>query len=139
MTNVYPPKHPKIGDTILEVKNLAREGVFEDVSFTLRAGEILGMSGLVGAGRTEVARAVFGLDKLQSGGDLAEGEKVQIRRVPDAIRRGSSTCRRTGRAKAWCCAARSGEYRAGEPEAFQPGILLNRKQEDREAAQMSKS
>ena len=138
MTNVYPPKHPKIGDTILEVKNLTREGVFEDVSFTLRAGEILGMSGLVGAGRTEVARAVFGLDKLQSGEIWLKGKKVEIRRVPDAIRAGIIYLSEDRKGEGLVLCRSIGENIAlANLKHFSRGFLLNRKQEDREAAQMS--
>ena len=138
MTNVYPPKHPKIGETILEVKNLTREGVFEDVSFTLRAGEILGMSGLVGAGRTEVARAVFGLDKLQSGEIWLKGKKVEIRRVPDAIRAGIIYLSEDRKGEGLVLCRSIGENIAlANLKHFSRGFLLNRKQEDREAAQMS--
>jgi rhamnose transport system ATP-binding protein len=56
-----------LGEVLLEVKNLTRRGVFEDVSFTVRAGEIVGFAGLVGAGRTEVLRAVFGVDPYDAG------------------------------------------------------------------------
>lgn len=65
-------------EVILEVKNLKREGVFRDISFKLKKGEILGMSGLVGAGRTEVARAIFGADKIDAGEIYVHGKKVDI-------------------------------------------------------------
>jgi len=65
-------------EIILEVKNLTREGVFKDISFNLKKGEILGMSGLVGAGRTEVARAIFGADKIDAGEIYVHGKKVDI-------------------------------------------------------------
>ncbi len=65
-------------EVILEVKNLTREGVFRNISFKLKKGEILGMSGLVGAGRTEVARAIFGADKIDAGEIYVHGKKVDI-------------------------------------------------------------
>jgi rhamnose transport system ATP-binding protein len=64
---LFPKQDAEVGDPVLEVRGLTREGVFRDVSFVLRSGEILGLAGLVGAGRTEVARAIFGIDSLDSG------------------------------------------------------------------------
>ena len=79
----------KTGDTMLEVRDL-RVARFPDVpiSFELRAGEVVGMAGLVGAGRTEVARAVFGIDRTLGGEVRVQGEKVSIRHPQDAIRAG---------------------------------------------------
>ena len=65
--SLFPKTEGAIGETILAVDRLTRRGVFEDVSFTVRAGEIVGFAGLVGAGRTEVLRAVFGVDGYDSG------------------------------------------------------------------------
>ncbi len=64
---LYPKVHTTPGALILEARGLTRKGYFEDVSFQLRAGEILGFAGLVGAGRTEVAQALFGIDSLDAG------------------------------------------------------------------------
>ncbi|OMH36734.1 sugar ABC transporter ATP-binding protein [Tersicoccus sp. Bi-70] len=64
---LFPKTDGTVGETILEVAGLTRRGVFEDVSFTVRAGEIVGFAGLVGAGRTEVLRAVFGVDDYDAG------------------------------------------------------------------------
>jgi ribose transport system ATP-binding protein len=73
----YPDKTAHIGDPILEVKNLYGLGV-EDISFTLHQGEILGFAGLVGAGRTETCRVIFGADKMDQGEILFNGKPVQI-------------------------------------------------------------
>ena len=62
-----PEAGAEIGAPVLEVKRLTREGVFFDVSFEVRAGEIVALAGLVGAGRTEVARAIFGIDRPDAG------------------------------------------------------------------------
>jgi rhamnose transport system ATP-binding protein len=67
ISSLYPKGPTTPGDVILEVRSLTRRGYFEDVSFTLRRGEILGFAGLVGAGRTEVAQALFGIDRIEAG------------------------------------------------------------------------
>jgi ribose transport system ATP-binding protein len=72
-------------DVVLEVRNLRRGGAIRDVSFNLRKGEILGFAGLMGAGRTEVARAIFGADPLDGGDILVRGSKVAIRSPQDAV------------------------------------------------------
>lgn len=76
LTEIYPPKHNKATDEILRVENLCQKGVFEDISFTLRKGEILGFSGLMGSGRTEVMNALFGITHPTSGNIYINGEKV---------------------------------------------------------------
>ena len=63
LTEMFPEKRNRPGEPVLRVEGLSRPGVFEDVSFELREGEILGMAGLVGSGRTEIARAIFGADR----------------------------------------------------------------------------
>ncbi len=88
MDNIYPVKETPVGEPIFEVKNFNQPGVFSDISFTLHSGEILGMAGLVGAGRTETMRAVFGLDPHESGEMYLEGKKLDIKTVPDAINEG---------------------------------------------------
>ncbi len=85
MSNMYPEKTSTPGEVALEVRNLTRYGSFEDVSFTAKKGEILGFSGLVGAGRTEVFRCVFGVDPPDSGEIYVNGRKAHIRGTRDAI------------------------------------------------------
>lgn len=75
-------------DIVLEVRNLQREPAIRDVSFKLRKGEILGFAGLMGAGRTEVARAIFGADPLDGGEILVRGKSVKIHSPKDAVRLG---------------------------------------------------
>ena len=75
-------------DVLLTVKNLTRKGAFENVSFTLKRGEILGFSGLMGAGRTEVARAIFGADPLSSGEVFLGDEHLHIHSPVEAIEHG---------------------------------------------------
>ncbi|MDY3737969.1 MAG: sugar ABC transporter ATP-binding protein [Peptoniphilaceae bacterium] len=71
---------------VLEVKNLNYKDKIKDVSFKLRKGEILGFAGLMGAGRTEVARAIFGADPLESGEIYVNGKKVEIKNTEDAVK-----------------------------------------------------
>jgi rhamnose transport system ATP-binding protein len=85
---LFPKEAAKIGAPALEVRNLTREGVFRDVSFTVRHGEIVGLAGLVGAGRSEVARALFGIDPLDRGEVLRDGDPVSIGSPRDAMRAG---------------------------------------------------
>ena len=85
MTDVYPKEEVPIGDKLLEVERLCLDQVFHDVSFYARRGEIVGFAGLMGAGRTEVMRSVFGLDPISSGTVKIRGRAVQIRRVRDSI------------------------------------------------------
>jgi len=84
----FNKKEKEIGDVILEVRNLTRESHFTDISFNLRKGEILGISGLVGAGRTEIIRAIFGSDKFESGEINLWGKKVDILSPQKAIELG---------------------------------------------------
>lgn len=83
---------PKItfdsGKEILRVENLSRKGAFEDVSFSLNRGEIVGLTGLVGAGRTEVARAIFGADRITGGAIHLDGLPIRVRSPRDAIAHG---------------------------------------------------
>ncbi|KZL90556.1 sugar ABC transporter ATP-binding protein [Clostridium magnum] len=88
LTNYYTRTYNEPGETILEVKNLTREGILKDVSFKIKKGEILGMAGLMGAGRSEVMRAIFGLDPIDSGEIFIEGKKVDIKDPNDAMRYG---------------------------------------------------
>jgi len=73
---------------VLEVKNLTRRGVYRDISFQLREGEILGLSGLVGAGRSEIVRGVFGLDEVDGGEVFLGGEKLALGNPAAALKRG---------------------------------------------------
>ena len=84
-------RNDSIGDVLLEVKNLCTD-VLQNVSFTLHKGEVLGLAGLVGAGRTEVARAIFGVDHITSGEIIFDGKPVVFREPRDAIRAGIALC-----------------------------------------------
>jgi len=86
MDNEYPARTVhEFGPEVLRVEHLNVKNKVHDVSFSLRRGEILGIVGLVGAGRTETVRAIFGADKAQSGDVYVNGQKVRIRNPQDAI------------------------------------------------------
>lgn len=88
LTERYPERTPNLGKTVLQVKNFSRKGVFENVSFSVHSGEILGVSGLMGAGRTEIMRAIFALDKFDSGELWMNGKKVNVKTPYQAIEQG---------------------------------------------------
>lgn len=88
LTDVYPEGDAKIRDVVLEVKKFQRDGVFRDISFQVKQGEILGFYGLVGAGRSEVMRAIFGIDKPTGGELFIEGKPVRIKVPTQAIDHG---------------------------------------------------
>ncbi|MDI3548515.1 MAG: ribose transport system ATP-binding protein [Halanaerobiales bacterium] len=88
LTNSYPPREVTPGEVVLEVKNLTREGVLDNISFSLRQGEILAIAGLVGSGRTELVRALYGADPKDSGEVIFKGKPIQIDSPKDSINHG---------------------------------------------------
>lgn len=88
LTERYPARTPNPGEVVLDVKHASRKGLFEDISFQVRSGEIVGFSGLMGAGRTEMMRALFGLDQLDGGEVHVFGKKASIRKPVDAVKLG---------------------------------------------------
>lgn len=88
INDFFPVNNSKKGERIFSVENLSTKGKFENINFEIKAGEVLGIAGLMGAGRTEIARAIFGLDKYDSGEIILRGNKVEIKSPEDAIRNG---------------------------------------------------
>jgi ribose transport system ATP-binding protein len=86
--NLYPKKSQSIGETVFEVRNFNSPGLFENISFDMKEGEILGFYGLVGAGRTELWRAILGIDPYESGEVFYLGERKHITNYKDAIKEG---------------------------------------------------
>ena len=84
----YPKADVAPGEVRLSVRNLTRDGVFKNVSFEVRAGEIVALAGLVGAGRSEVARAIFGIDQVDAGEVHIAGKPLQLGRPQAAVRAG---------------------------------------------------
>jgi ribose transport system ATP-binding protein len=85
---MFPKQPASIGEVILEVKGLSREGCLKDLNFKLHKGEILGIAGMMGAGRTEMARALFGIDKKTSGHIYVDNKEINVGSPEDAIKAG---------------------------------------------------
>jgi len=85
--NIYPDRNQKSKKVLLTVDHLNVEGLLHDISFQVHEGEILGIAGLVGSGRTDLARAIFGVDKITSGRVYLRGENEDIQRINDAIKK----------------------------------------------------
>lgn len=88
LTQMYPPKNADIGHVVLKVNDISKEGYFKNVSFDVRKGEILALTGLVGAGRTEVCQTIFGIMTPDKGTFELEGETVRIKSPIDALKYG---------------------------------------------------
>jgi ABC-type sugar transport system ATPase subunit len=88
ITQMFPKETVPIGDVVLSVRNLTLRGVFHDVSFDVRAGEILGFAGLVGSGRSNVAETIFGVTPANSGQIFIRGEEVRMSSPAVAMRHG---------------------------------------------------
>lgn len=88
ISQMYPKKTAKIGNIALHVKNISKEGYFKDVSFDVRKGEIVALTGLVGAGRTEICQSIFGIMAPDSGSISLEEKEIKIKTPIDALKHG---------------------------------------------------
>lgn len=88
LDQMYPEKTAKIGETVLKVEHISKEGYFKDISFEVKKGEILALTGLVGAGRTEVCQTIFGIMNPDSGRIVLEGKEVNIKTPVEAFENG---------------------------------------------------
>ena len=88
LTDIFPKLNLEPGEVILEVSNLSKEGEFHDINFQIKRGEIIGVAGLMGSGRTEVMQTIFGMTKPDSGEIKFDGQKVNIQNPMHAIRLG---------------------------------------------------
>ncbi|KIL35945.1 D-ribose transporter ATP-binding protein [Cohnella kolymensis] len=89
MTQIFPERERHdLDEVVMEVRNFSREGVFDNISFKLYKGEILGISGLMGSSRTELMESIFGLEHISQGQLFLNGEPVKIKSTSDAISRG---------------------------------------------------
>ncbi len=88
MSNFFPPRQHNIGEEVLRAEHVKAGAAVKDISFNVRKGEIVGLSGLVGAGRTECVRAMIGLDKLDSGAVYLEGKEIHLKNIREAFDHG---------------------------------------------------
>jgi rhamnose transport system ATP-binding protein len=88
VSELFPKLETTVGKVVLDVKNLSRDGQFENVTFTVRAGEIVALAGLVGSGRSEVARAIFGVDRYDSGSIYMNGAVLRAGSPSQAMESG---------------------------------------------------
>ncbi|KSU87350.1 sugar ABC transporter ATP-binding protein [Priestia flexa] len=88
LTDRFPSRQTKIGETVLELKSLTRKHAFHDISFSVKSGEVVGVAGLMGAGRTEIMRAIFGLDAIDSGEIWVNNKPVKIKTPDEAVKYG---------------------------------------------------
>lgn len=86
LTQMFPKEYAEIGEVIFEVRNFTQKGVFEDISFHVKRGEILGIAGLMGAGRTELVECIFGITKPDKGEIRIKGKRVDINSPADSIK-----------------------------------------------------
>ncbi|MGN0413542.1 MAG: sugar ABC transporter ATP-binding protein [Lachnospiraceae bacterium] len=130
--SVFPKVDCKIGDTVFKVEGLTGKG-FHDISFEVHAGEILGISGLVGSGRSETMRAIFGLDPLESGKMYLEGQEITNKSPRSAIKKGICMVNED-RKNYGLCLLRSIRENISLPNLpeKQKGLLMNQKREKKE-------
>lgn len=130
LTEFYPKVKAEVGDIVLDVENIGVDGVFSNISFNVRKGEILGVSGLMGAGRTEIMRAIYGIDKLDHGSIKIGGKEVQINSPSDAIRNGLAMVTEDRKLHGLALVRSSKEnITIANLRKYRKGILLNYKTE----------
>ncbi|MEK8028745.1 sugar ABC transporter ATP-binding protein [Pseudaquabacterium rugosum] len=137
ISSIFPKETVPIGEVALEVQGLSRKGVFQDISFQVRRGEILGLAGLVGAGRTEVVRAIFGLDPVDRGEIRINGRTVDIRKPADAIAHGIAMVSEDRKAEGLVLCRSVGEnISLANLQKFIPGLFIDRQRENAEGERM---
>jgi ABC-type sugar transport system ATPase subunit len=127
---IFPVRTPPKPEVALEVRNLTRDGYFSDVSFSLRRGEILGMFGLVGSGRTQVARCIFGADPIMAGEILLNGKLINPRSPRQSVLAGIAllTEDRKRDGLVMNCTIRDNASLASFPSLCRWGVINRRKQ-----------
>lgn len=137
--NIFPKVDCEPGEVVFKAEGLSGRG-FKDISFEVRAGEIVGLSGLVGSGRSETMRAIFGLDKLSSGKMYLNGKELRIKKPKDAIKLGIAMINED-RKNYGLCLFRSIRENISLPNlpAQQKGLLLNQRREKAEVREIAKT
>ena len=139
MTDMYPPVKESISDVCLEVRNLTCHGEYSDISFSVGKGEILGIAGMMGAGRSEVARAVFGLDKPDTGEIRLNGKRIRIRSTGDAIKNGIAMISED-RATFGFVGVRSikDNIMLSNTDTYAPGLFIKKKKINKDSGEICK-
>ena len=137
--NIFPKVDCPVGEVVFKAEGLCGKG-FQDISFEVHAGEIVGLSGLVGSGRSETMRAIFGLDKLTSGKMYLCGEELKIRKPGDAISKGIAMINED-RKNYGLCLFRSIRENISLPNlpARQKGFLIDQRREKEECRVIAKT
>lgn len=134
--NIYPKTDCEIGDVVFKAEGLCGNG-FHDISFEVHKGEILGISGLVGSGRSETARAIFGLDSLTAGKIYMDGKEIRIKKPSQAIKNGICMVNEDRKNYGLDLHRSIRENMALPTLPFhQKGVLLNKKREGKECKEM---
>lgn len=137
--NMFPKVDCEIGDVVFKAEGLSGKG-FSDISFEVHKGEILGISGLVGSGRSETMRAIFGMDILASGKMYLNGEEIKIKNPSDAIKKGIAMINEDRKNFGLCLfrSIRENISLSNLPQR-QKGILLNKKLEKADCKEIAKT
>ncbi len=132
LEEIYPKRQAEPGEKVLVVDRLSREGSFKQVSFSLAKGEILGLFGLVGSGRTEIARCIFGADQPSSGEIILNGKRFKPKNPRVAVRSGIAllTEDRKRNGLVMVCSLRDNASLASLPKVNTWGVINRRKQRD---------
>lgn len=137
LNEMFPKQVASIGGELLSVKHLTLKGVFEDVSFTVRKGEILGVAGLMGAGRSEIMLSLFGAVPPDSGEIFIDGKKAAIRSPRDAIRNGIAMVTEDRKLTGLSlCRSCKENMSIAHLKKISPHLFLNEKKERREIERM---
>lgn len=137
LNEMFPKQAASIGGELLSVKHLTLKGVFEDVSFTVRKGEILGVAGLMGAGRSEIMLSLFGAVPPDSGEIFIDGKKAVIRSPRDAIRNGIAMVTEDRKLTGLSlCRSCKENMSIAHLKKISPHLFLNEKKERREIDRM---
>ncbi|WP_286182386.1 sugar ABC transporter ATP-binding protein [Rhizobium sp. ICMP 5592] len=139
ISNIFPKEDVPIGDVVLSVEGLSRHGTFKDVTFSVRAGEIVGLAGLIGAGRTEVARVIFGLDACDGGTIRLNGVALKVTSPAQAISHGIAMVSEDRKAEGLVLCRSVGEnISLANLKKFASGLFISERQEETAAQRMIK-
>ncbi|TIX90867.1 sugar ABC transporter ATP-binding protein [Rhizobium sp. P44RR-XXIV] len=139
ISSIFPKEEVPIGDVVLSVEGICRDGFFQDICFSVRAGEIVGLAGLIGAGRTEVARAIFGLDACDEGTIRLNGAALEVTSPAQTISQGIAMVSEDRKAEGLILCRSVGEnISLANLKKFASGLFIDETQEETAAQRMIK-